>query len=267
MFANGLLARFAGSLRDSDKLFHAMKKIFNSVRRQFWRSSAPANFAEVERAERIFYLNYLRENMTVFDVGANVGELTLLFSRFAAGGSIHAFEASRAAFEKLEIVCRAANGRNITLNHLALADKKGSIRLHVYDDDYLSFNTQGVRKIKECGLEVEPIGIEETSAVTVDDYCEEKGIEQIDLLKIDVEGAELQVMKGARRMLKSKRIACLTFEFGQTTFDMGNSPAEIEYYLKEIDYKIRNIVKGNSIFPGRESVEAAQYSMYAATPA
>jgi precorrin-6B methylase 1 len=73
-------------------------------------------------------------------------------------------------------------------------------------------------------------------------------------------------MQGARRMLKSKRVRCLTFEFGQTTFDMGNSPEEIETYLKEMNYKIRNIVKGDPIFPGRESVEAAKYSMHIATP-
>jgi hypothetical protein len=47
---------------------------------------------------------------------------------------------------------------------------------------------------------------------------------------------------------------------------MGNSPEEIEAFLKEMDYKIRNIVKGDSIFPGRESVETAKYSMHIATP-
>ncbi len=243
-----------------------MKKILNFVRRQIRRSSVPASFAEVERAERSFYLNYLRENMTVFDVGANVGELTLLFSRFAGDGSVHAFEASRAAFEKLEIVCRAANRRNVTLNHLAVAEKKGAIRLHVYDDNYLSFNTQAVRKIKEFGSNVEPVEIEEISAVTIDDYCAEKKIEQIDLLKIDVEGAELQVMKGARKMLQSRRVKCLTFEFGQATFDMGNNPAEIEVYLKEMGYKIRNIVKSEPIFPRRENVGDAGFSMHTAMP-
>ena len=232
----------------------------------FSTPSDAAAFAEVERVERIFYLEYLRENMTVFDVGANVGELTLLFSRFVEGGGVHAFEASADVYKKLELVCAAAGKRNVVLNHLALSDKSGSIRLHVYDDAYSSFNSQAARPLKNYGLDLEPIGVEEMPATTVDDYCAGKKIERIDLLKIDVEGAELQVMRGARRMLKSKRIRCLTFEFGQTTFDMGNSPEEIEAFLKEMDYKIRNIVKGDSIFPGRESVEAARYSMHVAAP-
>ncbi len=243
-----------------------MKKFLNSVRRQVWRSSVPASFAEVERAERIFYLEYLREGMTVFDVGANVGELTLLFSRFVGDGNVHAFEASSETFMHLKIVCEATGKRNVSLNHLALSDKNGTIRLHVYEDALSSFNSQAARPLKNYGLDFEPVGIEETPATTVDDYCERKKIELIDLLKIDVEGAELQVLRGARRMLKSKRIACLTFEFGQTTFDMGNNPEEIEVFLKEMNYKIRNIVKGDPIFPGRESVETARYSMHVATP-
>jgi FkbM family methyltransferase len=246
-----------------------MRNFLNTLRWRKQRSSPPpepAAFAEVERAERIFYLEYLREGMTVFDVGANVGELTLLFSRFVGSGGVHAFEASSAAFKRLQLVCDATERRNVTLNHLALSDKSGLIRLHVYEDAYLSFNSQAVRPMKDYGADVESIGVEEIAATTVDDYCTREKIERIDLLKIDVEGAELQVMQGARRMLQSKRIRCLTFEFGQATFDMGNSPAEIETYLKEMNYKIRNIVKGDPIFPGRESVEAAKYSMHIATP-
>ena len=247
-----------------------MKNLLNSIRwrkRRYFLSPEPATFVEVERAERIFYLEFLREGMTVFDVGANVGELTLLFSRFVAdGGSVHAFEASSAAFKRLELVCNAAERHNVVLNHLALSDKNGSIRLHIYGDALSSFNSQAARPLKNYGLDFEPIGVEETLATTVDDYCAREKIERIDLLKIDVEGAELQVLRGARRMLKSKRIACLTFEFGQTTFDMGNSAEEIEVFLKEMNYKIRNLVKGDPIFPGRESVETARYSMHVATP-
>ncbi|MGI8882994.1 MAG: FkbM family methyltransferase [Pyrinomonadaceae bacterium] len=248
-----------------------MKNFLNAVRHRkslFHNKFESADFTQVERAERIFYLEYLRDGMTVFDVGANIGELTLLFSRFVGeNGKVHSFEASRAAFQKLETICRAANKRNVILNHLALADKQGLIRLHVYDDNYLSFNTQAVRKIEEYGAAVEPVEIEETTAETVDDYCEKNGIGQIDLLKIDVEGAELQVLRGARKMLQSGRIKCLTFEFGQATFDMGNTSEEIRDCLKESGYKFRNMVKGDPVFPGSKNTRNAGFSMHVATPA
>jgi FkbM family methyltransferase len=225
-----------------------------------------ASYIEVERAEQIFYLEYLREGMTVFDVGANVGELTLLFSRFVGEGHVHAFEASSNAFERLTTICRAASRRNVHLNHVALAEAEGVVSLHVYDDDYLSWSSRALRPLENYGIDVKPVAVEETAATTVDLYCERNDIRRIDLLKVDVEGAEYQVLLGAQRMLREKLIACLTFEFGQTTFDMGNDPREMEDYLNGFGYKIRNIVKGEPIFPGRESVETARFSMHVATP-
>jgi hypothetical protein len=104
-------------------------------------------------------------------------------------------------------------------------------------------------------------------AATADLYCERNGIEEIDLLKVDVEGAEFQVLVGARRLLKERRVRCVTFEFGQTTFDMGNSPERIEAYLRDAGYELRNLVAGDPVFPGGESVRTACYSMHVATPA
>jgi FkbM family methyltransferase len=223
-------------------------------------------YMEVERAEQIFYLEYLREGMTVFDVGANVGELTLLFSRFVGEGRVHAFEASRNGFERLTTVCQAASRRNVCLNHLALAEEEGTVSLHVYDDDYLSWSSRAVRPLENYGIDVKPVALEETAATTLDLYCERNDIKRIDLLKVDVEGAEYQVLLGAERMLREKLVSCLTFEFGQTTFDMGNNPDEIEAYLSGLGYKLRNLVKGEPVFPGRASVQTARFSMHVATP-
>lgn len=231
-------------------------------------SQAPASFAEVERAERIFYLEILREGMTVFDVGANVGELTLLFSRFAgASGSVHAFEPCGQAFERLEAVCRAAALRNVRLNRLALAEDEGTVSLHVYDEDYMSWNTRALRPLEDYGIDVKPLRVDEVPATTLDLYCERNAVAEIDLLKVDVEGAEYQVLVGAGRMLREKRARCVTFEFGQTTFDMGNSPERIESYMRAAGYELRNLVEGDPVFPGGESARTACYSMHVATPA
>ena len=249
-----------------------VKSIIRRLRTGDSAAAAPArtrasSFVEVERAERIFYLDYLREGMTVFDVGANVGELTLLFSRFVGeAGSVHAFEPSGAGFERLSAVCRAASLRNVRLNRLALAEKEGDVSLHVYADEYLSWTTRAMRPLENYGINVKPLTTEDVPATTVDLYCEGNGVERIDLLKIDVEGAELQVLMGAERVLRERRVRCLTFEFGQTTFDMGNRPEQIEVFLDNVGYVVRNVVAGDPVFPGRTSARTACYSMHVATP-
>lgn len=220
----------------------------------------------VERAEQIFYIKYLREGMTVFDVGANVGELTLLFSRFVGHGQVHAFEPTSIGFERLATVCKAIGRSNTILNRFALAEKEGVVRLHVYDEDHFSWSSITRRPLEKYGIQIAPEKVEEIPAATIDGYCKRNGIGQIDLLKIDVEGAEFQVLLGARRMLQSKRIRCVTFEFGQTTFDMGNDPEAFWTYLDSLGYKLRNVVKGDPVFPGRSGPERAQFSMHVATP-
>ena len=231
-----------------------------------WRQ--PSSPLDVERAEQTFYIHHLREGMVVFDVGAHVGELTLLFSRFVGQhGRVHAFEAGGETFERLQTVCEAANRQNIVLNHVALMDKEGTVKLHVYDREHSGWNSLAERPLREYGIDIDPVGIEEVRAITVDAYCDQNGIAQIGLLKIDVEGAEYQVLQGARRMLAGKKILCCVFEFGQTTFDMGNNPDELEAYLKRFGYQLQNVVRGDTVFPGRANAKTARFSVHVARPA
>lgn len=229
--------------------------------------TAGKSFMEVERAERLFYLNYLSEGMTVFDVGAGIGELTLMFSRFVgATGEVHAFEPSSESFKRLMAICTAASLRNTHLQQLALTNEGGKLILHSYGADYLGWTSQAERPLQRYGINVKSESSEEVPAKTIDSYCETNGVSQIDLVKIDVEGAEFQVLLGARRMLETEAIRCVTFEFGQTTFDMGNDPNDIETYLNDRGYILRNVVGGDPVFPGRRSPETACFSMHVATP-
>lgn len=232
------------------------------------RARAYASFMEVERAERLFYLAYLGAGMTVFDVGAHIGELTLMFARFVGeGGCVHAFEPSSLGFAGLTATCTAASLRNVKLRRVALAEREATVILYSYGDGYLSWTSQALRPLETYGIDVRAVSTEESPATTLDFYCEKNGIDSIDLLKLDVEGAEFQVLLGARRMLEARRIKCIAFEFGQTTFDMNNDPDEIERYLKDLGYDLRNVVGTDPVFPGRESAQTACFSMHLATPA
>jgi len=107
---------------------------------------------------------------------------------------------------------------------------------------------------------------ENVKAISLDSFCKQNQIDSIDLLKIDVEGAEYQVMLGAKSLFQSQRIKCCVFEFGATTFDMGNTPDRIEVFLRDCGYRIRNVVEGDSIFPGRKAPKTARFSLHIATP-
>lgn len=255
----------AKSLEPSRTL--APKSLARRIARRLMRWKYPANALQVERAEHKFYLDYLRDGMMVFDVGANFGEVTLLFSRFVgAKGSVHAFEASSEVYGRLQQMCEVSGRTNISINHAAVADARGVVQLHVYDREYSGWNSLADRPLADYGIDVKPVGVENVESTTIDDYCDEHGIDRIDLLKVDVEGAEYQVLMGARRMLQQKRVGCCVFEFGQTTFDMGNTPDEIREYLNSLGYRIRNVVPGDPLFPGGANVQTARFSIHVAMP-
>ncbi len=246
-----------------------MKTLIAKSTRQLLRCVGRPVFAtsdQVLRVEQSFYKQYIRQGMTVFDVGANVGKTALLFAPLVDQGAVHAFEASSSTFCSLVDRCQEANQYNIVLNNCAVTKYEGKVTLQVYDEEHSSWNSLARRPLEDYGIDVKPVGTEEVLATTIDSYCEKRGIEQIDLLKIDVEGAEYQVLLGARRMLQDRRVKCCVFEFGQTTFDMGNHPDAIEAYISEIGYSLRNLVAKDPIFPGRSTAKSAQFSMHIITP-
>jgi FkbM family methyltransferase len=244
-------------------LVNQAKKIKGLITK-FWHIATPV---EVEKKELIFYVNYLQEGMIIFDVGAHIGMLSLLFSRLVGScGQVHAFEASSVTFTKLSSIAEMAGYPQLTLNHLAVSDSEKIVQLNVYSEEYSSWNSLAERPLEKYGINIKPVNIEDVQAITIDRYCRDNKVEFIDLLKIDVEGAEYQVMLGAKSMFKNKRIRCCVFEFGATTFDMGNSPKEIESFLNSYDYSVSNIVKGNPNFPGRDNALSARFSVHVAKP-
>src|SRR5687767_9090005 len=103
---------------------------------------------EVEKNEYIFYINNIKEGAIVFDVGANIGELTLLFSKFCGStGHVHAFEPTLTTFETLSQTLQQLGKQNVTLNNLAVSKESGSILFHTYKKEFASWNTIAKRPL------------------------------------------------------------------------------------------------------------------------
>ena len=151
------------------------------------------------------------ENPVLFDVGANTGDYSRALADAFPGGRIFAFEPNPNTFQILK---RNLNGSKVNCIPTGLGSSAGTGALHVYPDDLITAHAsrcaEVLTQLRGC---TEPKRVPFT-VTTLDSFCEEHAIARIDLLKIDTEGYELDVLKGARKMLERDRIGMIQFEFG-----------------------------------------------------
>ena len=140
----------------------------------------------VEKNEQIFYIKNVNPGNVVFDVGANIGELTLLFSKFVGNnGQVHSFEPTPTTFEKLSSIMQVTNRKNVILNNFAVHEDKRLVAFNIYDKEYASWNTLANRPLEKYGIHINSPSTIEVPTTSIDLYCSENSIKQIDLLKIE----------------------------------------------------------------------------------
>ena len=149
----------------------------------------------------------------VFDVGANVGSWTRNAQRYFAKARYHCFELSNETFPTLATNIQMAN---CYLNNFGLSDTNAEIQYKDYGKD------SGVNTLL-LGADfhdekISPV-LKNGSVRRGDDYCRSAGVDFIDFLKIDVEGAEHHVLNGFTKMLSEKRVRIVQFEYGYTHGD------------------------------------------------
>ena len=157
-----------------------------------------------ERKETVLLFGYLRPGMVVIDVGANVGYYTLAAaSRVGKGGIIFSVEPSPYAAERLERTVRENHLDQVRVVRAALGDHAGQ---HVLFTPLPGNHTPTM--LGEPGAEGIPVPVR-----TLDECVETWQVSVIDLLKIDVEGYEPSVLRGAASLLAAGRIRAILCEF------------------------------------------------------
>ncbi|SCX79220.1 FkbM family methyltransferase [Thiohalorhabdus denitrificans] len=142
---------------------------------------------------------------TVFDVGANRGEWTRMAKEFLPIAEVHAFEVVSGTFARLNENLKDQQG--VYLNNFGLSAKTGNSRIFMDAEK----DTHSTMITNELGREY--FHLEEVQTKRGEEYCAENGIEFIDLLKVDVEGAENLVLDGFSDMLDEGRISVIQFEY------------------------------------------------------
>ncbi len=156
-------------------------------------------------------------NPVVFDVGANVGDYSELVHSIIPSARIYAFEPAAPVYQQLAKKLSAiGNGANLEAFNLGLSDEENTVDLHSYtvEGQAVSLISSIDRRLPTQVVQVEVSDTERIEVRTLDSFCVAHGVERIDFLKLDVEGHEVAVLRGAQAMLGRGAISMIQFEFG-----------------------------------------------------
>lgn len=184
----------------------------------------------------------IRADDIVVDIGANFGWYTTLFGRLIKrGGQVHSFEPTPWIFNELQKNVTLNNIKsNVFLNQCALGNESKAIEMFVFSrlpcghasisnlgrDDYTNY---------KCSMR------------TLDNYIFEKGISNVQVIKCDVEGAEMLVLEGAGSLLSSSHPPIWLLELNtETSAYFGYQPCDLLHYLhNKNDYDFYRITRKN----------------------
>lgn len=178
----------------------------------------------------------------VFDVGAHDGETAMRLRGLFPMARIHCFEPFPDSCALLE---RATHGDpRTTIHRLGLSDARGTAMMNLNASTATNSLLRTDPRASEtwgAGL-VDTVGAIEITTTTLDDFCEECGIERIDLLKIDTQGSEYAVLAGASRLLSRQAVAVLVFELiTADTYAGQRAPSEYFALLESRGYAFSGV--------------------------
>lgn len=181
-----------------------------------------------------------KENLLFFDVGANAGSFIKFVNDKNINSKIHAFEPHPELNRYLK-----QKYKNVKINDCCLLDYDGFCNINIPS---LSVALSSVvkRNVFDDLKSSQEVYILEKKCITLDSYCLKNNIDYIDYIKIDVEGAEFMVLKGAEKLLSEGRVFCGSFEVGIN--ESGYSTNDLIFFLEKYNYNIDKSIKTDYFF-------------------
>lgn len=188
---------------------------------------------QFERDVVNFVVHYLKPGMIVFDVGANIGTYSILSASLVGEtGSVHAFEPTPESMARLRANVQLNGFWWVCANEVAVTEAVGRREFQLYQ--HAAMNSLAAQN--RLG---EPTRVCEVETTSLDDYVRIQGIPRVDLLKIDVEGAELSVLEGARGLLRSSNPPVILCEFFERTSEsFGHGTSAVRELLEGEGYRL-----------------------------
>lgn len=184
------------------------------------------------------FLNSLKEDDTIIDVGANIGLISMRAALIAKNGTVYSFEPYGKTFDRLEYHKQLNGLENIYPCNMGLGRK----------EEEVAFNTNfvgnpGMYRInKNFDTKSNRIKIG-----TLDRFVAENNLQRIDAIKIDVEGYEMEVLLGATKTLSDFKPMLFVELDDNNLIEQGVSARELIEHLENFNYNIRHSITGEVI--------------------
>jgi FkbM family methyltransferase len=202
------------------------------------------------RQELKFLENNVRSHDVVVDVGANTGEFTVALAPYAT--QVLCFEPQSDVLAVLRDNVELNGFKNVTIFPFGLSDSEETAQLYGSSEktQFGGLNEGLYTRYLTCERSVAS-GISRFRPL--DTVLVETGIKHIDWLKIDVEGAEMSVLKGARETLKRSRPTILIELNEEMCQSAGYSVQDIHQYLTDLEYRGYYLTRTNRLAALREN--------------
>jgi FkbM family methyltransferase len=176
---------------------------------------------------------------TIFDIGANRGDTILKYHSLFPAAQIYGFEPFPDSFQLLK--GNVENIPNVKIFQNAIADTEGDLTFYVNS----SIDTNSLLPSKKSGLSSDEHVVNKAeimvNATTIDRVCGDNKIDGIGILKMDIQGGELNALKGAKKLLSEKKIQLIYSEaFFQQQYVDQPLFHDISKYLAAYDYHIQD---------------------------
>ncbi len=187
-----------------------------------------------ESGYETFMLEKVSGADVTMDVGANIGYYSVQFSRLT-DGKVYSFEPMSYQYSVLKKNLELNGIENVIPVKRIVSNTSGKKRIYYSGPD----NTGASSLVKKSGE------YEDVQAITIDDYCDEQKIAQVDLMKIDVEGHEMDVLMGMSGCLRQQRVRHLFVEIsGENLEKAGSSVQELCTFMQAFGYHPYSIKTG-----------------------
>jgi FkbM family methyltransferase len=223
-----------------------LEKVVSKCHRLMGIGSGGDVFNSGERAVIELMAKKYIQPYCVFDVGSNTGQFLSLLLRTLGKKrvNVHCFEPSSTAFEVLQR--KAAGEASVKANNFGLASERKE-RVLFYDKPGSGLASLTRRRLDHFGIQFDHS--EAVRMDTLDNYCFENKFERIHFLKVDVEGHEMEVLRGGEAIFSSNAIEMVLFEFGGCNIDIRTFMQDFFYFFRERHMNLYRITPSGYLYP------------------